>query len=122
MTSGTPIQGALVVRGRNRLSERFLAGFQDRQHLSGFAASRAIDAVEFLARMPAVDQPIEQVSLSHLSAASLPRPYRRRKDQWQLRRNLSIPLAEEISTRAVIPPEARCSTGLPVHSDWPEIF
>ena len=82
MTSGTPSQRAFVIRSRNRLFECFLTGFQDRQHLSGFAASRAIDAVEFLARMPAVDQPVEEITLSHLSAASLPEPYGQRRDKW----------------------------------------
>ena len=40
----------------------------------------------------------------------------------RLRWNLSIPLAEDISNRAVIPPEARRSNGLPIHSVWLEIF
>ena len=40
----------------------------------------------------------------------------------RLRRNLSIPLAEEISARAVIPPETRRSNGWPVHSVWLEIL
>ena len=40
----------------------------------------------------------------------------------RLRWNLSIPLAGDISNRAVIPPEARRSNGLPIHSVWLEIF
>ena len=40
----------------------------------------------------------------------------------RLRRNLSIPLAGDISNRAVIPPEAGRSNGLAIHNVWPEIF
>ena len=38
--------------------------------------------MKVLARMPAVDQPVEEITLSHLSAASLPRPYGGLLDQW----------------------------------------
>ena len=37
--------------------------------------------MKVLARMPAVDQPLEKITLSHLSAASLPETYGRLEDQ-----------------------------------------
>ena len=75
MTYSTPNKRAFVIRGPSRLCERFLTSFEDRQHFSGFAASRAIDAVEFLTQMPTVNEAIEQVSLSHEATSTLPTPY-----------------------------------------------
>ena len=45
--------------------------------------------MKVLARMPAVDQPVEEITLSHLSAASPPRPAGVSWISGLLRRNLS---------------------------------
>ena len=88
---------------RSQLFQGFLTGLQDRKHLSGFAASRTLNAMDVLPGVPAVDQPIQQISLSHKDTASLTRPYGQPTQQSMLRRNLSIRLASEITGRGGYP-------------------
>jgi hypothetical protein len=59
--------------------------------------------MDVLPGVPAVDQPIQQISFSHEARASLTRPYGQPTRQSMLRRNLSIRLASEISDRGGYP-------------------
>ena len=58
--------------------------------------------MKVLARMPAVDQPVEEITLSHLSAASLPRPYGGLLDRGPDAESL-LPLARYFPNRGGYP-------------------